>query len=105
MQIQIVEFEQNRFGYAVDYAEACFPAEAKLPGTEEDGDVPKVSFFFVGDDVFARRTWIMKPFSFRIPHVPHRRYNYSVPRFCSNGVTENVFGILAMRFMYFRRPK
>ena len=53
-------------------------------------------FFMIGDDAFALRTWMMKPFPSRSLSIPQRVFNYRLSR--ARRVSENAFGILAHRF-------
>lgn len=67
------------------------PDPEPLPG--DDRDIP---FFLVGDDAFALRPWMMKPFSARYLTREERIHNYRTSR--GRRVVENGFGILACRW-------
>ena len=68
-----------------------FPQPDPLPG--DDADMP---YFLVGDDAFALRTWMMKPYSKRHLTDPERIFNYRLSR--ARRIVENGFGILSHRF-------
>jgi hypothetical protein len=63
------------------------------PIPHDDMDTP---YYIIGDEAFALKTWLMKPFSRR--HVDHeeRIFKYRLSR--AMRVVENAFGILANRF-------
>jgi hypothetical protein len=68
-----------------------FPAPE--PIVEGDQDVP---YFLIGDDAFALRTWMMKPYSVRGLSREQRIFNYRLSR--ARRVVENAFGMLASRY-------
>lgn len=67
------------------------PHPAPLP--HDDQDIP---YFFIGDDAFALRNFMQKPFSQRGLEHDERIFNYRLSR--ARRVVENAFGILANRF-------
>ena len=76
---------------AIEQKKIGIPEPEPLPGEEEE-----VPYFIIGDDAFALRTFMMKPFSSRDLTHPHKVFNYRLSR--ARRIVENAFGILAQRF-------
>ena len=66
------------------------------PLSHDNQDVP---YYFIGDDAFALRQTMMKPFGLRRLTDEERIFNYRLSR--ARRVVENAFGILANRFQVF----
>lgn len=84
-------YNRSPLKQAIDEGTIGFPDSEPLPG--DDRNFP---FFIVGDDAFALREHMMKPYSKRNLTVDERVHNYRTSR--ARRVVENAFGILAMRF-------
>ena len=70
--------------------------KARLPPCEQlpDGDT-YIPYFLIGDDAFALKSWMMKPYSKTEMTVSERIFNYRLSR--ARRIVENAFGILANR--------
>ena len=73
------------------------PPAIPLPGWAQP-----VPYFFVADDAFAMRNYLMKPYPFKDQPAPKRIFNYRLSR--ARRIVENVFGIIANRFCVLRKP-
>ena len=67
-----------------------------LPPCEQlpDGDTD-IPYFLIGDDAFALKSWMMKPYSKREMTASERIFNYRLSR--ARRIVENAFDILANR--------
>jgi len=61
-----------------------------------------VPHFFVADNAFAMRHYIMKPCPFKDQPAPNHMFNYQSCR--ARRIVENVFRITANRFRVLRKP-
>ena len=68
-----------------------FPDAEPLPN--DDRNIP---YFFIGDDAFPLKTWVMKPFSHCNMANEERIFNYRLSQACH--IIKKGFGILASRF-------
>ena len=84
-------FNSCRLKEDIDSGAINSPEPEPLPHDDEN-----IPYFLVGDDAFALRTSMMKPFSKRHLSREERIFNYRLSR--SRRVVENAFEILANRF-------
>ena len=79
---------------AIDEKRVGFPEDSKLPN--DDTPIP---FHLVGDDAFALKTWMMKPYSHQSQVPEERIFSYRLSR--ARRVVENAFGLLQTRLRVF----
>jgi len=90
-------FGDSKFGEALTNTSnpLSIPCARKIPNT--DIDTP---LFFVADEAYPLKTYLLKPFSARGLTVGERIYNYRLSR--ARRTVENSFGILVNRFCILR---
>lgn len=79
-------FNESELRELVEGGELGFPDLEPLPGLTEN-----LPYFFLGDEAFALRTWMMKPYSRMGLGHGERIFNYMLSR--ARRVVENAFGI------------
>ena len=84
-------FNNCELKYYIESNNLGLPDPVPLPG-----DNKNMPYFIIGDDAFALRTWLMKPYSRRNMTHEERIFNYRISR--ARRIVENAFGILANRF-------
>ena len=84
-------WNQSDLRQYIDDDKIHVPPAEPIPG--DDKDIP---YFIIGDDAFALKSWMMKPFSRTNMEHSERIFNYRLSR--ARRVVENAFGILANRF-------
>lgn len=90
-------FSESKFGEALYHSAnpLSLPDPKVIPNT--DIEIP---MFFVADEAYPLKTFLMKPFSARGLSQSERIFNYRLSR--ARRVVENAFGILANRFRILR---
>ena len=78
------------------------PKTLKTPIPCNYGNVQKLLFVLIGDDIFPQKSWLMKPFPGKGLHEHQRVYNYRLSR--ARRTIENAFGILSVKWRIFRKP-
>lgn len=89
-------YNNSELKECIDAGTLGIPDPASLPHDDDDHPMP---YFFVGDDAFAMRTYMMKPYGRRNLDQQQKIFNYRLSR--ARRVVENAFGILALRFQCF----
>ena len=84
-------YNQCELKQPLDAGTLGLPPAEPLP--HDDRDIP---YFIIGDDAFALKSTMMKPFGLRHLTDEERIFNYRLSR--ARRVVENAFGILANRF-------
>ena len=85
-------FAKSRIAALFETQLANLPPPEPILGYEPERAVP---YFLLGDDAFALRDWMMKPYPSRSLTLEERIFNYRQSR--ARRVVENAFGILANR--------
>ena len=83
---------------AINNGRIGFPEPEPLPQREDN-----IPYHIVGDDAFAMKSWLLKPFSHRSMVHHERVFNYRLSR--ARRVVENAFGVLQMRWRVFGRTQ
>ena len=84
-------FNNSNLKDAVESDDLNLPDPEPLPGDNDD-----ISHFFIADDAFALKTWLMKPFAKCNLTREELMFNYRLSRALQ--VVENAFGILSEPF-------
>ena len=90
-------FNNSTFEPDLREGRLMLPPPDHLPNDNQD-----TPYFLVGDDAFALRMTMMKPYSHRFLSHDERIFNYRTSR--ARRVVENTFGIMAMRFRCLLTP-
>ncbi|XP_063925016.1 uncharacterized protein LOC135138913 isoform X2 [Zophobas morio] len=92
-------FEASNMGMKCELGQMNFPQDKNLPGQTEP--CPHV---FIGDEAFALRPYLMRPFPYRQSRSNIRKEKYNTRLCRARRVVENAFGILAQKWRIFYRP-
>ena len=84
-------WNQSDMKVAIEADDLDLPPPAPLPY-----DLQDAPYFIIGDDAFALKTSMQKPYTLRGLNREERTFNYRLSR--ARRVVENAFGILANRF-------
>ena len=88
----------NLYKYLEDNSNPLhIPEPQALPGRNKI-----IPYYFVGDDAFSLKKYMMKPYPYRGMNLKQRVYNYRQSR--ARITVENAFGILSSRFQIFKKP-
>lgn len=90
-------FGRSTLYQALESGELPLPPPKCLPGRSKE-----MPYFFVADDAFALRRYLIKPYPFRGLSFSERVFNYRVSR--ARRVVENTFGIIVNTFRVLRKP-
>lgn len=90
-------FKNCSFSRAIEDEKLNLPKPEPLPNREMS-----VPFVLVGDDAFAMKKTLLKPYTGKNLIGLQRIFNYRLSR--ARRVIENVFGIMSARFRVLRKP-
>ena len=89
-------WNKTNFAKMLENGKASLPEPRCLPY----GGIVNMPYVFIGDDAFALKTNMMKPYPQKSLDTEKRVYNYRHSR--ARRISENLFGILANRWRIFR---
>ena len=88
----------SEMGKALENGNLNLPDPEHFPGCS----LPHLPYFLVGDEIFALKPWLMRPYPGKNITEERSIYNYRLSR--ARRVIENTFGILVARWRIFRAP-
>jgi hypothetical protein len=84
-------WNQSELKKVIERGLISLPTSNPLPGDDKP-----MGYYFIADDAFGMKPWLMKPFSRQGLAYDERIFDYRLLR--ARRVVENAFGILANRF-------
>lgn len=91
-------FSHSAMGHALEAEKMNLPSSEPLEGWKDD----LLPYFLVGDEAFALKTWMLRPYPGKGLPEDQRIFNYRLSR--ARRVIENAFGILSARWQIFHHP-
>ncbi|XP_011883756.1 PREDICTED: putative nuclease HARBI1 [Vollenhovia emeryi] len=88
-------FKESTFGQALESGTIKLPADSPLPNTNS-----MFPYYFVGDEAFPLKSYILRPYPGKNLDVQKRIFNYRLSR--ARRTIENAFGILSSRWRILR---
>lgn len=88
-------FAESKYGQGLENGTIKLPPNSPLPGT-----IQPFPMFFVGDEAFPLKSYIMRPYPGKRLEARKRIFNYRMSR--ARRTIENSFGILSSRWRIFR---
>ncbi|KAJ8878059.1 hypothetical protein PR048_022522, partial [Dryococelus australis] len=95
--LTVADANRSTLGQAVLSDLIELPEPKCLPGRNKD-----MPYYLVADDMFPLSTYLMKPYPYRDLPAVKRIFNNPVSR--ARNTAENVFGVIAQRFLVLRKP-
>ncbi|CAH2001102.1 unnamed protein product [Acanthoscelides obtectus] len=92
-------FETSNMGKRFEQNLMSVPAPRFLPGQNEI-----CSYVLIGDEAFALKPYLMRPFPYKQTLTDVRKEEYNVRLCRARRVVENAFGILSQKWRIFYRP-
>lgn len=92
-------FDASNMGKKFEQSQINVPKDKNLPGQNET-----CPYVLIGDEAFALRTYLMRPYPYRQSRSNIRKEKYNTRLCRARRVVENAFGILAQKWRIFYRP-
>lgn len=92
-------FRTSNLGRALDLNVLQLPPSRPLPSSNDENDFP---FYFVADEAFPLKKYLMRPYSKRSLNNKKRVFNYRLSR--GRKSVECAFGMFVSKFRLFEGP-